>query len=410
MPRLPVRRLRIVAVGAMVFLLAVPAFGAPGDVFWEAEYDGGGNDIAYDLVVAPDGSAVYAVGRSRLDTYDFATAAFDATTGAELWSQRYDAGRRDYAVTAVSGPDGAALFVTGPSVHNTLNFATIAYDTATGEVIWTSDYDGPEHLPDVPTSMAIAPDGATVFVAGTSGGRGHRDYRTVALTADDGSVLWSRRYGTREGFDVAADVIASSDGSAIFVTGTSVSLDNRGHDRRNGATIAYQAGTGDLLWRINVERFTGYGLAASPDGTTVYVVGPTQDARGYEDYMTIELSASTGEIQWKRRYSTALGWEEPSGLAVGLDGNVYVTGSTEQGDTTFAYSPSGQQLWKVVAPPVDYGDAEIALSTDGATVFLSTRPSNEEIMTLAFDAASGAQTWSHTVVRDSIGAGRDLSL
>ena len=54
------RPVRIGLIGAVALLFAVPAFGAPGDVFWEAEYDRGGNDIAYDLVVAPDGSAVFA--------------------------------------------------------------------------------------------------------------------------------------------------------------------------------------------------------------------------------------------------------------------------------------------------------------------------------------------------------------
>jgi hypothetical protein len=54
---------------------------APGDVDWEETFDSGGNDFARDLVVAADGSTVYVTGRSELDTPDFATVAFDAATG-----------------------------------------------------------------------------------------------------------------------------------------------------------------------------------------------------------------------------------------------------------------------------------------------------------------------------------------
>jgi outer membrane protein assembly factor BamB len=398
-------------IGAVLLLHACTASVAPADLLWEAEYDGSGNDIAYDLAVAPDGSAVYTVGRSMLDTFDFATAAFDPATGAELWSQRFDAGRREYAVAAKPAADGAALYVTGPSFHETqnFNFETIAYDAKTGKVIWTNEYDDPNHVPDRPTSMAIAPDGSIVYVSGVSGAQDRRDWRTLALSTEDGSVLWSRQYGTRRHFEWPGDVVAAAGGSSIFVTGSEKRVDQRGHDLWNGATIAYQARTGDLLWKTNVKRFTGYRVAPSPDGTTVFLVGSIMDSRGFVDYMTIGLSSSTGEIEWRRRYSTDLGWEQPSDLAIGPDGNVYVTGYAENETTTLAYSASGQQLWKAM-DPIPFGDPEIAVSTDGATVYLALRPSNEEIGTIAYDAVSGGQIWSRRVMRDSIGAGRDLSL
>jgi outer membrane protein assembly factor BamB len=375
---------------------------APGDVDWEETFDSGGNDFARDFVVAADGSTVYVTGRSELDTPDFATVAFDAATGAELWSQPFDGGRRDHAAAAVESPDGTALYVTGPSVHNSLNFLTIAYNAATGDPMWVNEYDSPAHRPDVPASIAVAPDGSTVFVSGSSGQQ-HKtpDYRTVAISTSDGSVLWSRRYGTREDYDKAIDVLVSPDGSALFVTGiTWVGL------RPEGTTIAYDAATGDVLWMRTLGRLEGRGLASSPDGNVVYAVGPIEDSRDSVDYLTLALSSTTGELEWKRRYAPTGGWQEPHALAVGSDGTVYVTGSA-RGSTTLAYSPTGQLLWATVSGRGGFGYADIVASPDASTVYVALRR-YEAVSTFAYAAASGAETWVRSWVGNSTGAGANM--
>lgn len=165
---------------------------APGAQVWESAYDGGKSDFARDLVIAPDGSTVYVTGRSNLGTWDFATAAFDAGTGAASWTRRYDRGRRDYAVAAAVHPDGTVLYVTGASLIETLDFVTIAYDAATGDVVWVSEYDDPAHRDDEPTSIAVAPGGSIIIVAGWTGNRfRRRQFRTVAISTHDGTVLWT---------------------------------------------------------------------------------------------------------------------------------------------------------------------------------------------------------------------------
>ena len=59
-----------------------------------------------------------------------------------------------------------------------------AYDAASGREMWTARYDGPEWA-DAATAIAVHPDGWTVFVTGMSVGVGSDyDYFTIAYSLD----------------------------------------------------------------------------------------------------------------------------------------------------------------------------------------------------------------------------------
>ena len=78
---------------------------------------------------------------------DYATVAYDASTGTELWVTRYNGPGNgdDYAAYALGmSPDGSAVFVTGYSRGSTSGFdyATVAYDATTGAELWASRYNG----------------------------------------------------------------------------------------------------------------------------------------------------------------------------------------------------------------------------------------------------------------------------
>src|SRR5439155_15895917 len=96
----------------------------------------------------PDGSKVFVTGESdsgRVTGFDYATVAYDASTGAKLWVARFKRGR-DARSVAVS-PDGSNVFVTGGSdgIINGIDYATGAYDASTGVKLWAKRYDGPEN-------------------------------------------------------------------------------------------------------------------------------------------------------------------------------------------------------------------------------------------------------------------------
>src|SRR6266568_2463348 len=129
-----------------------------------------------------------------------------AASGAELWVKRYNGpGNSDDKASAVAvSPSADTIFVTGYSTGagSGLDYATIAYDAATGAPSWVRRYAGGSAA-----AMAVSPDGKTVFVTGQFHGQTNEsyDYGTVAYDAATGAQLWAQGYnGPGNWFDAAA--------------------------------------------------------------------------------------------------------------------------------------------------------------------------------------------------------------
>jgi putative pyrroloquinoline-quinone binding quinoprotein len=287
---------------------------------WAKEYGGVGvgEDAASALGVSPDSSKVFVTGRSRgaMNGDDYATVAYDATTGAELWVARYTTvgSNEDYATALAVSADGARIYVTG---YANGDYGTMAYATATGALDWSIQYDGGEF--DTPNALAISPDDALVYVTGLVGTNGG-DYATVAYAATSGSRVWAKRYSglTATSLDTATAVGVAPDGSAVYVTGASAT---------DIATVAYDGLTGAQLW---VSRFTNGGAVAMglrPDGLVVYVAGSGRSSSSDFDYIAAAYDSATGGQLWSVRNGRR-GQDFLADLAVGpAGGAIYLTGN-----------------------------------------------------------------------------------
>ena len=130
------------------------------------------------------------------------------------------------------------MFVSGGSQGTTsLDYSTVAYDSATGAKMWVKRYNGFANGFDSATALGVSPDGSMVIVTGQShGSSSGSDYATRAYDASTGAKLWSERYnGPANGIDWAAALGVSTDGSKVFVTGASEGSSS-GTDY---ATVAY---------------------------------------------------------------------------------------------------------------------------------------------------------------------------
>jgi len=216
--------------------------GQPPPEAWVTRYDGPASwtDVAEAVVVSPGGDRDYVTGVStqrpaRCDehgyrfSWAYATIAYDAGTGEEIWVDRYRGPGRgaDHANDLALSPDGGALYVTGGSGGEGTgkDYATVAYEAATGARLWVSRYDGPTSGLDSARSVAVAADGARVFVPGwsadgeTASGSRNLDHATIAYDARTGEELWVARYAGPTGRDHAFEVDVDPDARTVFVTG-----------------------------------------------------------------------------------------------------------------------------------------------------------------------------------------------
>ena len=314
---------------------------ATGARQWVSRYNGpaSSDNLAAGLTVGPGGKTVYVTGSSFSSSgWAYATVAYNAATGAQRWAVRDSGNGSDNAHAVAVSPGGGTVLVTGSGYTGTsTDYLTVAYDTATGAQRWTARYSGPVG-DSIPSAMTFSPSGKTAFVTGDSRGAtsGH-DYATVAYNTATGAQLWTRRYnGPANRDDSAASVAVTPGGGKVLVTGYSQSAAT-GADY---ATVAYNAVTGAQLW---ARRYSGparlddeaSSVAVSPGGRTAYVTGYSgvrisglENASLISDYATVAYDIGTGAQRWVRRYNgPARRDDEATSVTVSPTGSrVFVTG------------------------------------------------------------------------------------
>lgn len=407
---------------------------------WVGTYDTAWNHgppvYGYDLpmasAVSPADGSVYVTGMTidmESETYAMATAAFDPSTGERRWGRLHVPDFRPYSQPfgiAVS-PDGGRVYVTGVShwdywIPAKGSFLTVAYDTTTGEQLWESAYHGTAKALNVGMAVTVSADGEHVLATGLRDAvttnydmlaNDSGQLATISHDAETGEREWIRGYGSEGaiGPSLGHAITMTSDGHAVVVSGPS----ERGSDH-DAVAIAYRASgadAGDELWVSRHDQPNDdIPVALAAFGDRVYGTGWHVDnpANGATSMTTVALDAGTGDERWSRSYGTASEPAYATGLAVGPEGNIHVTGSAVNrvlwGGATVSYDPAGTQRWEVREPlnaPPDllYFTDPIAVSSDGSKVYVVGQQEvyvngyfRSDVVTTAYSAADKTKVWT----------------
>ena len=167
-------------------------YDAAGDSLWSRTFDGGADDVAHSVAVAPDGSVVVA-GATEVagQAFDSWIRKYDAE-GATEWTRTSSGGGNvSDAIRAVAvGADGSIAAVGEES-----NDVWVRLYSAGGVVVWTEVYDGPasgdiSYFSDEATCVAV--DSAGAVVVGGTVLDGVSDFEPwLRKYRADGVVLWT---------------------------------------------------------------------------------------------------------------------------------------------------------------------------------------------------------------------------
>src|SRR5207245_4287141 len=95
------------------------------------------------------------------------------------------------AISTISLHDALPIF-TGRAYDGTSDdYATLAYSARTGSQLWVSLYNGPGNGYDLPFAMAVRPDGRAVYVTGNSLGLTSEDRKSTRLNSSHGSISYA---------------------------------------------------------------------------------------------------------------------------------------------------------------------------------------------------------------------------
>ncbi len=212
---------------------------------------------------------------------------------------------------------------------------------------------------------------------------------------------WVRHYASNliPGED-AATAVAMDNAGNVYVTGSS-------ENHPFGVdfyTVKYDA-AGNQAWNAQYCAGTGldYARAIEVDNSgNVYVTGSSDEGAGaLEDFATVKYNAA-GVEQWVARYNSPANLPEiPTALAIDDAGNVYVTGASSATATpdylTVKYDASGAQQWVArYTGPVGRDNA-YALAVDGSGNVYVTGTSagsgtSTDFLTVKYNAA-GVEQW-----------------
>lgn len=275
---------------------------------------------------------------------------------------------------------------------------------AQAQPVWSSALSGTGDNSD--RYNAIVQDAANdLYLGGYTFNSGKdKDYLLVKMTAT-GDTLWTRQFnGAGFGADKIFYIALDPSGNVI-VTGES---DGGGINQNDIVTQKYNA-TGALQWSVtyNYAPFnqddSPLGLAVDNSGN-IFITGSSDrdsTATGNDDIITLKYNAA-GVLQWSARVNgIGNATDRGSGIVADNAGGCVITGRTasliDDDVITIMYSSSGTETWRTVYNRGFGNDRGEDICADGAGFYYvtgrSSSASDYDAVTIKYNA-SGVAQWT----------------
>lgn len=377
-------------------------YNASGALQWSTLYNTTSDktDEVKDIAVDAAGN-VYVTG---VGNSNYLTLKLNAS-GTVLWASSYNGLGQDYDEAVDIAIDASGnVYVTGRSdrdefVNINYDYATVKYNAA-GVQQWVSTYNGTGNLDDRANALALDASG-NVYVTGQSFNPANEDAVTIKYNTA-GVQQWIKIENRGFGDDTGEAIVA--DASGVYIAGESFN----GNDY-DYVTYKYDLAGTAAVWSpvFFNDGATDRGVDIALDsGGNIYVTGRSETAAGnFYDITTIKYN-STGVQQWKNVYAYSDGLDDrPSALTVDAAGACYITGRVATAGLTdnlvvLKCNANGTtQVWaQVYNDTGNLDDSGLSVALTGSSVVIAGvgyagTATQNDILTIKYDAAAGTQQW-----------------
>lgn len=323
-------------------------YAGNGDLVWQARYNGprNGGDMLGGIVPDNQGG-VYAGGTADMEFNQYAAVKYDSL-GNEVWSAQYGESRHfTYAEIAVDRQGSLLQSGTYWDHESHRDVIVTIKRKFNGELDWVVEYASEDLFYASVYDVATDAKG-NIYVVGHADGNYTADGMITLKYDSTGTEQWVAFYSAWSSYALGK-FIQADDSGFVYVSG----YERNALTGADWVTLKYSPSGAELWIATYNSPHNGRDEVAGmviDEHRNVYVTGITRGAATGDWWITIKYDTA-GDVEWQARYEgPAAGYSWPGGLALGLNGEVYVTGSSQGTGsgydmTTVSYSAQGGEQW-----------------------------------------------------------------
>src|SRR6266702_3632933 len=312
----------LVATLSIAGVLVMPLVeAAPLKLQFQQTWGGPNSEIANGVAIGTDGN-IYLSGQ----TNSFGAGGFDAfllkftPNDTLLWQHTWGTTSDEQGIAVATSIDGS-VYLAAQTFAIGVTGADLVKFTPGGSLVWQTQLDG--SVGAFVSSVAVSPDGTSVYVAGFTLNSAGRDDAILLKFTSSGTLVWQKTWGGIND-DGAAGVAVATDGS-VYIAGNTNSF------TRNEAFLVKFNPDGTLIWQRGYglapsTLVSANGLAIAQDGS-IYIAGNSQ-VQGTAQEIFLAKFGPDGSLLFQANWGETRLSSAGLGVAVAPDGSAWVTGNT----------------------------------------------------------------------------------